>query len=141
MLRSRPLLVSVASLVLAAACRHVAEPQNFLGAAEAVAPGIDLYRSADVSLVAGAGPIAVSMLRLDPDRVRLTSALSNGEVMSLETVEDIAKRLGAIAAVNGGYFNRDNGEPIGLLKVAGELVSDSGAPRGAVVIETPAAGP
>jgi hypothetical protein len=54
--------------------------------------------------------------------------------MSVETVEGIARRHGAIAAINGGFFNVTNGEPTGLLKVAGELVSDASAPKGAVVI-------
>jgi hypothetical protein len=74
------------------------------------------------------------LLKLDPAVVTLQSALSNREVMHADTVEGIARSAGAIAAVNGGYFNRDNGEPIGLLKVGGELVSDTGSARGAVVL-------
>jgi hypothetical protein len=42
-----------------------------------------------------------------------------------------------VAAVNGGFFNSTNGEPAGLLKVDGQLVSDTGMPRGAVVIHAP----
>jgi hypothetical protein len=42
--------------------------------------------------------------------------------------------------VNGGFFNVKNGEPTGLLKVAGELVSDSTLARGAVVIRSPPQG-
>jgi hypothetical protein len=49
----------------------------------------------------------------------------------------MAERLGAVAAINGGFFNRNNGEPTGLLKVAGDLVSDTGLPRGVVVIDAP----
>ena len=124
----------VALMVLAVACRATPERQAALGAPETIAPGVDLYRTTDTLLVNGAGPIAVSLLKLDPARVHLNSALSNGEVMSVETVEGIAGRHGAVAAVNGGFFNVANGEPTGLLKVAGELVSDTAAPRGAVVI-------
>src|SRR5690606_24004742 len=104
---------------------------------EQIAPGVELFRSADPTLVNSAGPIAIAALRLHPDRVRLTSALSNDEVLDAEPVEDIARRQGAIAAVNGGFFNRDNGEPTGLLKVAGQLVSAAGLPRGVVVIHAP----
>jgi hypothetical protein len=136
-----PLLLGAAVLAITAACR--AEPHTIagLGAPEHVAPGVEFYRSGDTSLVAGVGPIAVSLLRLNPSEVRLTSALSNDTVLEAETVEGIAVRQGAIAAVNGGFFNRDNGEPTGLLKVAGELVSDTGMPRGVVILHDSPFGP
>ena len=108
---------------------------SWLGTPEAVARGIDLFRSTDTTLVDRAGPIAVYLLRLDPARVSLASGLSNGEVMHAERVDGIAARYQAIAAVNGGFFNVKNGEPTGLLKVAGELVSDSGLARGIVAIK------
>ena len=84
-----------------------------------------------------AGPIAVYLLRLDPTRVTIASGLSNGEVMDAERVDGIAARYEAIAAVNAGFFNVKNGEPAGLLKVAGELVSDTGLTRGVVAIKAP----
>jgi hypothetical protein len=127
-----------AVLAMAVACEAPREAgRHGLGVAVPVADGIELFRSADVSLVAGAGPIAVAALRLHPERARLTSALSNDEVLKAETVAGMAGRLGAVAAVNGGFFNRNNGEPTGLLKVAGDLVSDTGLPRGVVVIHAP----
>lgn len=122
------------ALVVAAACRAAPQRQSFLELVEEVAPGVVWYRTADSSLVAGAGPIAVSLLRLDPTRVWLASALSNDRVLDAEPVDGIAARHGAIAAINGGFFNRDNGEPTGLLKVGGELVSDASRLKGAVVI-------
>ena len=122
------------ALVVAAACRAAPQRQSFLELVDEVAPGVVWYRTADSSLVAGAGPIAVSLLRLDPTRVWLASALSNDRVLDAEPVDGIAARHGAIAAINGGFFNRDNGEPTGLLKVGGELVSDASRLKGAVVI-------
>jgi len=122
------------ALVVAAACRAAPQRQSFLELVEEVAPGVVWYRTADSSLVAGVGPIAVSLLRLDPTRVWLASALSNDRVLDAEPVDGIAARHGAIAAINGGFFNRDNGEPTGLLKVGGELVSDASRLKGAVVI-------
>jgi len=123
------------ALVLATACRPSSNAA--LGRPTVIAPGVEMYRTADDTLVAGAGPIAVTLLKLDPAAVTVQSALSNREVMHADTVENIARSVGAIAAINGGYFNRDNGEPIGLLKIGGELVSDTGAPRGAVAITRP----
>jgi hypothetical protein len=134
MLRSARLAGCVLA-VLAAACQPgVVRPEWPLELVEVVAPGVEWYRSADSSLVGGAGPIAISLLRLDPMRVRLASALSNNRVLDAEPVDRIAARHDAIAAVNGGFFNRHNGEPTGLLKVGGELVSDASRLKGAVVI-------
>ena len=113
-------------------------PPGGLGPAEAVAPGVEFYRVNDTALVDDAGPIAVFLLKLDPALVVLDSVLSNDQVVDAETVPGIASRHRAIAAVNGGYFNVQNGEPVSLLKVRGELVSDSPGVRGAVVIRNPA---
>jgi Phosphodiester glycosidase len=121
-------------LCLLIGARLLSAQASWLGTPEAIARGIDLFRSTDTTLVDRAGPIAVSLLRLDPARVSLSSGLSNGEVMDAERVDGIAARYQAIAAVNGGFFNVKNGEPTGLLKVAGELVSDSGTTRGIVAI-------
>ena len=129
----RRVAVLIALLALLSACgRRTAE--SWIGTSTNVAPGIEFYRSADNSLVEGAGPLAVYLLRLDPRAVRLASALANDVVVDSEPVAAIAQRRGALAAINGGFFNRANGEPIGLLKVAGQLVSDSGAVKGVVII-------
>ena len=125
---------SVLLAFLLACASLISAQASWLGTPEAVARGIDLFRSTDTALVDRAGPIAVYLLRLDPARVSLSSGLSNGEVMDAERVDGIAARYQAIAAVNGGFFNVKNGEPAGLLKVAGELVSDSGTTRGIVAI-------
>ncbi len=110
--------------------------QAWLGAAESIAAGVELYRSTDSALVDPSGPVAAYLLRLDPDEVRLDAALSNGAVMHAERVQDIAARHGAIAAVNAGFFNVRNGEPAGVLKIAGELVSDNPTTRGIVAIRS-----
>ena len=113
----------------------------WLGAPVHVAPGVDLYRTTDASLVDTAGPIAVSLLRLDPARVRIATALARaGEVDSLDSLDRIASAAGAVAAVNGGLFNAGNHEPVGVLKIGGELVSDSATLEGIAAIRSPARG-
>jgi hypothetical protein len=67
---------------------------------------------------------------------RLHSALAQDE--GTETVVDISRRRKAIAAINAGFF-APNGDPSGLLKVNGELVSEMMRPRGAVAISGPGA--
>jgi len=136
---SRRILSILASVVLAAACLRV-EQGAWLGTPEVVAPGVELYRVTDPVLVDPRGPIAVYLLRLDLEHVRIESALSNEEVVDAERVDAIARRHQAIAAINGGFFNVKNGEPISLLKVGGELVSDTGLVRGVIAIQSPPVG-
>src|SRR5580765_7421512 len=124
----------IVTLVLAVACQR-ADPHGWLGAPQVVAPGVEFFQTADRALVSPDGPIAVYLLRLDLDKVQVERALSNDEVMDAERVDGIAQRHQAIAAVNAGFFNVQNGEPVSLLKVAGELVSDTSLPRAVVAID------
>jgi hypothetical protein len=124
----------VLTIALTIACLRV--DQSWLGTSQTIAPGVDLYRTTDSTLIDPPGPIAVYLLRLDLDRVQIEAALSNDEVMDAERVDSIARRRQAIAAVNAGFFNVKNGEPVGLLKVAGELVGDNVLTRGAVAVHT-----
>ena len=137
MTRRAPVLVVLLSLACNGAAQTPTPRGGWLSSPDQVARGVEFFKSSDTSLVDPAGPISVSLLRLDPARVRLTSLLSNDEVMYAEPVLEIANRTQALAAVNAGFFNVSNGEPIGLLKVAGELVSDTPIPKGAVAIWSP----
>lgn len=131
---------SILLILLTLACGAAQTPGSrggWLSAPDQVARGIEFYRSGDTSLVDPPAPIAVSLLRLDPAHVRLSSLLSNDEVMYSEPVLEMATRAKALAAVNAGFFNINNGEPVGLLKVAGELVSDTPVSKGAVAIWSP----
>jgi len=112
----------------------------WLSAPNRLADGIEAFTSTDTSLVESAGPITVYLLKLDPARARLESVLSNDEVVGAEPVQSIAARHHALAAVNAGFYNERNGEPVGLLKVAGELVSDTPFTKGAVAIRSPVRG-
>jgi phosphodiester glycosidase len=137
--RRRALLVVGLAFVLGGASQASRQPA-WLGAPQSVATGVEFFATTDRSLVDPAGPVAAYLLKLDPRHVRLESALSNDEVMGAETVDGIAARHHAVAAINGGFFDVKTGEPVSLLKVGGELVSDSGAIKGAVVIQSPPRG-
>jgi hypothetical protein len=127
------------ALVISCACQSD-PPASWLGAPERIAGGVELYRVSDATLLDPPAPIAIYLLRLDPGRVKIGSALSNARVVDAERVDAIAARAQAIAAVNAGFFNVRNGEPAGVLKVAGELVSDSALRRGVVAIGQTASG-
>lgn len=135
--------VALAVVWMATGCGAVQSsqaPAGWISAPQQIAPGVTLHTSSDQTLVDPEGPIQVSLLRLDPMRVKLTSLLSNDQVMYAEPVLEMATRAKAAAAVNAGFFNVNNGEPVGLLKVAGRLVSDTPVTKGAVAIWSPASG-
>jgi exopolysaccharide biosynthesis protein len=122
----RLLLALVVSVALLAA------PPRFIGPAEIVADGVLLYRLDDPSMLSPEGHVAVQALRLDPRKVRLETALAADRLPARETVLSIARRRGALAAVNAGFFSLADGSPQALLKNAGTLVGRALRPRGAV---------
>jgi hypothetical protein len=138
----RPLSLVAAGVValLWTSAVRSAQPLVWLSAPEHIAGGVDYFRSVDRSLVDPPGPVAVYLLRLDASRVRLASVHARDEILGLETVESISTRHGAVAAINGGYFNGTNGDPQFVLKEAGELVSDTAVLKGAVIIRSPLRG-
>ena len=102
------------------------EPRN-------VAPGVLLYHLDSPALVDPEGPVSIWMLRLDPAKVDLQAALSNDEIMGVESVAGIAERHKPIAAINAGFF-LPNGDPAGVMTIDGRLVSDTRRQRGAIGI-------
>jgi exopolysaccharide biosynthesis protein len=127
------------TLALAAALTCVAAapqtPIRDLVAVREIADGVTLFHLTDPALVDPPAPISVWMLRLDPARATLEAALANDEVVGTETVAETAARHRAVAAINAGFF-LPNGDPAGLFKLDGRLVSDTRRPRGAVGITT-----
>lgn len=79
------------------------------------------------------GPTAAYILDADPKLYTLKPVLSNDVVAGLETVQEMAGRAEAIAAVNASYFAPD-GQIIGLLKLDGQIVSTPSLARTALGI-------
>ncbi|WP_336211521.1 phosphodiester glycosidase family protein [Nonomuraea sp. LPB2021202275-12-8] len=86
------------------------------------------------------GPWDVKVVMIDSRSFRGTYAASLGtSVAKRETVSSMAKARGAVAAVNGGFFNIHtakelSGEPVGASVVAGRLLSEAVPGRAAVVL-------
>lgn len=125
------LLLGAAGLL---AARQAASPAP---TAETVARGISLVRLADPTLLSPPGPLSVQALRLDPRHVALRMARPAAKGPSRATVPEIAAHHRALAGVNAGFFVVESGQPAGLLKVDGTLVSATRLPRGAVAVEDP----
>ena len=90
---------------------------------------------------ATSGPFDISILEIDLNRYqgRIESALAKDQVIEKETTSSIAKRKGAVAAVNAGFFTWKKevgtvGDPAGVSVIDGELVSEATEGRPALVI-------
>ncbi len=75
----------------------------------------------------------VHVLIIDP--VLFDLVLVKANLNSLETVEEMAKRNHAIAAINGGFFKQNgkfSGDPVGILKIKDRFYGQPIHPRGAI---------
>ena len=132
----RPIACLACTLLLLVSPFRAVEPrvqQLDLPAPRNVAPGVLLYHLDSPALVDPEGPVSIWMLRLDPAKVDLQAALSNDEIMGVESVAGIAERHKPIAAINAGFF-LPNGDPAGVMAIDGRLVSDTRRQRGAIGI-------
>jgi hypothetical protein len=102
-------------------------------AAVEVAPGVE-WRT----IVRERGPVRINVLEVDAARVRGT--LSNSRIAGRERVSRMARRVRAVAAVNGGYFG-SSGDPVGVLAIDGHLLSEAVNGRSALILPDPAARP
>ncbi|MFI6485823.1 phosphodiester glycosidase family protein [Nonomuraea sp. NPDC050663] len=87
------------------------------------------------------GPWNMKVLMIDSRRFRGSYAASLGtSVAKRETTSSMAKAAGALAAVNGGFFNIHTlsalrGEPVGVSVVGGRLLSEAVPGRSALVLK------
>jgi exopolysaccharide biosynthesis protein len=89
---------------------------------EAVAPGV---ARATYRLLTADGPLVVWVVTVDPTEptVRLGTVLAHDTVVSKdETTSSMARRTGAVAGINGDYFDINaTGAPVGIVIRGGAL--------------------
>ncbi|GII89775.1 phosphodiester glycosidase family protein [Sinosporangium siamense] len=87
------------------------------------------------------GPWDIRVLTVDPKTFRGGYRASLGtSVAKRETTSAMSKQVGAIAGINGGFFNIHTspalrGEPVGISVVGGRLLSEAVPGRSALVIQ------
>ena len=88
---------------------------------------------AEVTRKLGDDPVKINLLRLDLKKVRLDVHHALDAAIGTETTSSIAKRKGAVAAINAGFFRLDTsifaGDAAGVLQIDGRLVSESNNKR------------
>jgi len=86
----------------------------------------------------GNDPVKINLLRLDLTKVRLDVHHALDKAIGLETTSSIAKRKGAVAAINAGFFRLDKsewaGDAAGILQIDRRLFSESDRDRIAICI-------
>ena len=106
----------LAGLVGGAATAHAVE----------VEPGVDW-----TTIVRHRPAERINVLAVDPARVR--GVLSNERIAGRERVSAMARRVRAVAGVNGGFF-APSGDPVGVLAIDGELLSEPVEGRSALLL-------
>jgi hypothetical protein len=101
---------------------------------EPVAPGV---ARATYRLITTAGPLVVSVVTVDPKEpsVRLGTVLAHDSIVSKdEPASSMARRTGAVAGINGDYFDINaTGAPVGVL-VRGGVLDRSPSSRVALTV-------
>ncbi|HEY0384290.1 MAG TPA: phosphodiester glycosidase family protein [Candidatus Elarobacter sp.] len=89
---------------------------------EPVAPGV---ARATYRMFTSAGPLVISVVTVDPQEptVRLGTVLAHDTIVSKdETTSSMARRTGAVAGINGDYFDINaSGAPLGIVVRNGVL--------------------
>ena len=99
----------------------------------AAAPGVELR---ELRVAVGGQEAPVSVVRLDPAQVRLSVGYAPDAPRALSAW---AGSAGAVAAINGGFFDAD-GRTVALLVQAGQPVGDSYTEQGGMFAVTPEGG-
>lgn len=80
-------------------------------------------------------PATIHILRVDPAKFHIRPVHAFNSGFGCETTSQMAKRMGALAAINGGFFKTTGslkGIPAGILKINGEWYALPHKPRGAI---------
>lgn len=116
------------------------QPSDVMGSPQRIAPGVGYYSLDDDDYLGKDAPISARALELKPSSSKLDVELGKDGTQGRATVEAMAARRGALAAVNAGFFGT-TGDPAGIYKIDGLLVSDTSRPRGAVAFMRPDGAP
>jgi hypothetical protein len=80
-------------------------------------------------------PLSVHIAVVDPRVLAIEAGTARGLAIGRETVTAMAGRVGAVLAVNGGFFRIGgtfDGDPAGILKIGDEWLSEPSLVRGAL---------
>ncbi len=78
--------------------------------------------------------LSAYLLEVDPQQYKIIPVHANDQAIGRQTVEELARKHQALAAVNGGFFKSKpwEGLPAGILKINGKWFAWPTKPRGAI---------
>ncbi|MDX2272392.1 MAG: phosphodiester glycosidase family protein [Cyanobacteriota bacterium] len=96
------------------------------------APGIQIYQ--EVSTWAGQSlPITIVAVQLQAAGLVMRPVwASSDQLPGLQPLPDISTRLGSVAAINGGFFNRNTQQPLGAIRLDNQWISSPILGRAAI---------
>ncbi len=101
------------------------------------ADGVEVERGVEWTTIVRHRPAErINVLTVEPGRTH--AVLSNDRIARRERVSSMGERVGAVAGVNGGFF-ATSGDPVGVLALDGELVSEPVDGRSALLLPPPTA--
>lgn len=136
----RRVLVAALALAVSGAASARQQPALRFTSTQTLAPGITYYTLDDRAYLGADGPLSARLLEIRPSQARLDLELGKDGKQGRDTVPSMAARRSAIAAVNAGFFGT-NGDPAGIFKIDGLLVSETARPRGALGFTRPEGAP
>jgi hypothetical protein len=114
----------------------IAQAPLRLAQAADLAGGVRFYRLDETAYLGAGNPISARLVEIATGAARLDLELGKDGKQGRDTVASMAARRSALAAINAGFFGT-TGDPAGVLKIDGLLISDTMRPRGAVAFATP----
>ncbi|MFG2629448.1 phosphodiester glycosidase family protein [Streptomyces sp. NPDC048473] len=118
---------------------HTSSPSAAGPGARPLPDGVSFTQS--VRTLDDGAPVRMSVLTVAQDAPVDIEGVHGGSVASTGTVRELARRAGAVAAVNGTFFDSDSdrykGDPLGLYVSGGTLLSESAGGRTALILPGP----
>lgn len=112
-------LAAALTACVASACRQPNSPPPIVW--RNAAPGLD-YARTEIAGDGSAAPCDLHVLRADPKRIELRVVLAQDAGKQLDDAGGFRTQAGALAALNGGFFDPDY-RPLGLLVSKGAELS------------------
>lgn len=115
---------------------HTSSPSATDPSARPLPDGVSFTQS--VRTLEDGSPVRTSVLTVAQGAPVDIEGVHGGSVASTDTVRDLARSAGAVAAVNGTFFDSDSerykGDPLGLYVSRGVLLSEAAGGRTALVL-------
>ncbi|WP_327243763.1 phosphodiester glycosidase family protein [Streptomyces sp. NBC_01320] len=118
---------------------HASSPSAIDPSAQPLPDGVSFTQS--VRTLDDGSPVRTSVLTVAQDAAVDVEGVHGASVATTDTVRELARRAGAVAAVNGTFFDSDSvrykGDPLGLYMSRGTLLSEAAGGRTALILPGP----